>query len=144
MYADSLPAGYVTYAPPVHVPRSLAFPTSPVSGDAVLLMTARLLPEFVGGGLGRMLFQAAAKDLTRRGVKAIEAFGRMGDEVPVGGCVLPADFLLAVGFKTVRPHHLFPRLRLDLRNALSWREDVEVALERLLGSMNPEPAFRPV
>ena len=144
VYADSLPAGYVTYAPPVHVPRSLAFPTSPVSGDAVLLMTARLLPEFVGGGLGRMLFQAAAKDLTRRGVKAIEAFGRMGDEVPLGGCVLPVDFLLSVGFKTVRPHHLFPRLRLDLRNALSWREDVEVALERLLGSMNPEPALRPV
>jgi GNAT superfamily N-acetyltransferase len=144
VYADSLPAGYVTYAPPVHVPRSLAFPTSPVSADAVLLMTARLLPEFTGGGLGRMLVQAAAKDLSRRGVRAIEAFGRMGDEVPIGGCVLPADFLLSVGFKTVRPHHLIPRLRLDLRNALSWREDVEVALERLLGSMNPEPAFRPV
>lgn len=147
-YVDSLPAGYVTYAPPVHVPRSLAFPTSPVSADAVLLMTARVLPEFAGGGLGRMLVQAAAKDLTRRGVRAVEAFGRMapkdGTELPVGGCVVPADYLLAVGFKTVRPHHLFPRLRLDLRNALSWREDVEVALERLLGSMNPEPAFRPV
>ena len=77
VYVDTLPAGYVTYAPPVHVPRSLAFPTSPVSGDAVLLMTARLLPEFTGGGLGRMLVQTAAKDLSRRGVRAIEAFGRM-------------------------------------------------------------------
>lgn len=147
-YVDSLPAGYVTYAPPVHVPRSMAFPTSPVSADAVLLMTARLVPEFAGSGLGRMLVQTAAKDLSRRGVRALEAFGRAtpadGSQLPVGGCVLPADFLLAVGFKTVRPHHLFPRLRLDLRNALSWREDVEVALERLLGSMNPEPAFRPV
>ncbi len=147
-YVDSSPAGYLTYAPPVHVPRSRAFPTSPVSADAVLLMTARLLPEFTGGGLGRMLVQTAAKDLSRRGVRAIEAFGRAtpadGSELPFGGCVVPADFLLAVGFKTVRPHHLFPRLRLDLRNALSWREDVEVALERLLGSMNPEPAFRPV
>ena len=143
-YVDSLAAGYVTYAPPVHVPRSLAFPTSPVSGDAVLLMTARLLPEFAGGGLGRMLVQTAAKDLTRRGVRAIEAFGRLGTDLPPGGCVLPADFLLAVGFKTVRPHHRFPRLRLDLRTALTWREDVEVALERLLGSMTPEPAFRPV
>ena len=147
VYVDTLPAGYVTYAPPVHVPRSLAFPTSPVSGDAVLLMTARLLPEFTGTGLGRMLVQTAAKDLSRRGVRAIEAFGRMtrdGQEVAPGGCVLPADFLLSVGFKTVRPHHAFPRLRLDLRSVLSWREDVEVALERLLGSMNPEPAFRPV
>ena len=63
------------YAPPAYVPRSVAFATSPVSPDAVLLMTAQVLPEFAGGGLGRMLLQAMAKDLTRRGVKAIEAFG---------------------------------------------------------------------
>jgi len=42
-YVDSLPAGYLTYAPPTHVPRSLAFPTSPVSGDAVLLMTGHFV-----------------------------------------------------------------------------------------------------
>jgi hypothetical protein len=152
VYVDSLPAGYLTYAPPTHVPRSLAFPTSPVSGDAVLLMTARVLPEFAEGGLARMLVQTAAKDLTRRGVRAIEAFGRVGsaggrldpDDAKAPTCLVPADFLLAVGFKTVRPHHRFPRLRLDLRTAVSWRADVEVALERLLGSMSPEPAFRPV
>lgn len=147
VYVDSLPAGYLTYAPPAHVPRSMAFPTSPVSGDAVLLMTARVLPDFAEGGLARVLVQTVAKDLTRRGVRAIEAFGRAG-AVPEGAnaplCVVPADFLLAVGFKTVRPHHRFPRLRLDLRTAVSWRADVEVALERLLGSMSPEPALRPV
>lgn len=156
VYVDSLAAGYLTYAPPAHVPRSLAFPTSPVSGDAVLLMTARVLPEFAEGGLARMLVQTVAKDLTRRGVRALEAFGRTGMEPDAPdehegsrarrspSCVVPADFLLAVGFKTVRPHHRFPRLRLDLRTAVSWRADVEVALERLLGSMSPEPVFRPV
>jgi GNAT superfamily N-acetyltransferase len=155
LYADSVPAGYLLYAPPVYVPRSVAFPTSPVSGDAVLLMTGRVVSEFQGGGLGRMLVQAAAKDLTRRGVRAIEAFGSLvppgdvdDDDAKTrprhGSCVVPADFLLAVGFKTVRPHYRYPRLRLDLKTALSWREDVEVALERLLGSMNPEPVFRPV
>ena len=60
-----------------------------------------------------MLVQGVAKDLTRRGVKAIEAFGDLRWEGPA--CVLPADYLLAVGFKTVRPHHRYPRLRLDLR-----------------------------
>jgi hypothetical protein len=161
VYVDGVPAGYVTYAPPNYVPRSLAFPTSPVSGDAVLLMTAGIVPEFTGGGLGRMLVQTVAKDLTRRGIRAIEAFGLAGADdrrgIPLGdpppsraaradgsSCVVPADFLLAVGFKTVRPHHRLPRLRLDLRTALSWRTDMEVALERLLGSMSPEPAFRPV
>jgi hypothetical protein len=142
VYVDSTPAGFALYSPPVYVPRSVAFPTSPVSGDAALLMTAHVLPEFTGGGLGRMLVQGVAKDLTRRGIKALEAFGDAKHEGP--RCVVPADYLLSVGFKTVRPHHRFPRLRLELKNALSWREDMEVALERLLGSMNPEPAFRPV
>jgi GNAT superfamily N-acetyltransferase len=142
VYVDGAPAGYVLYAPPAYVPRSVAFPTSPVSADAVLLLTAHVLPDFAGGGLGRMLVQGMAKDLTRRGVKAIEAFGDAKWERPA--CVVPADYLLAVGFKTVRPHHRYPRLRLELKNALSWREDVEVALERLLGSMSPEPIFKPV
>ena len=79
-YVDGVPAGYVLYAPPLYVPRSVSFPTSPVSGDAVLLMTAYILDEFTGGGLGRMLVQGVAKDLTRRGVKAIEAFGDLRRE----------------------------------------------------------------
>ena len=136
LYVDGVPAAYVLFAPPQYVPRSVAFPTSPVSADAVLLMTARVMSEFSGGGLGRMLIQGMAKDLTRRGVRAIEAFGDKQWTAPA--CVLPVDYLLAVGFKTVRPHHRNPRLRMELRTALTWREDVEVALERLLGSMSPD------
>lgn len=136
-YVDAVPAGYVLFAPPAYVPRSVAFPTSPVSADAVLLMTAHILPEFQGGGLGRILVQNIARDLARRGIKAIEAFGDARWSAP--GCLLPVDYLLSVGFKTVRPHPRYPRLRLDLRAALSWREDVESAIERLLDSITPEP-----
>ena len=139
-YIDGMPAGFVMYAPPAYVPRSMAFPTSPVSADAALLMTAHVVASFAGGGLGRMLVQGVARDLTKRGVKAIEAFGELRGEGI--SCMLPADYLLAVGFKTVRPHHHFPRLRLELKTTVSWREDVEVALERLLGSMTPERALR--
>jgi GNAT superfamily N-acetyltransferase len=142
VYVDGVPAGYVLFAPPAYVPRSVAFPTSPVSADAVLLMTGHVLPEFTGMGLGRMLVQGVAKDLIRRGVKAVEAFGDKRWEAPA--CVLPADYLLSVGFKTVRPHPRYPRLRLELKTVVSWREDVEVALERLLQSMTPEGALRPV
>jgi GNAT superfamily N-acetyltransferase len=136
LYVDDAPAGYVLYAPPAFVPRSVAFPTSPVSDDAVLLMAATVLPEHRDGGLGRVLVQAVAKDLTRRGVRAIEAFGRPSgtreqERCAVGGCLVPADFLLAVGFKTVRPHPKYPRLRLDLKSVLSWREDVEHAIEKI-------------
>lgn len=163
-YVDGMPAGYVMYAPPAYLPRSMAFPTSPVSADAALLTTAHVVSPFAGGGLGRMLVQGVARDLTKRGIRAIEAFGdaRFGDsedDRPTGrpggragdrpaaerdGCLAPADFFLSVGFKTVRPHPRYPRLRLELRTALSWRSDVEYALERLLGSMSPESLLRPV
>ena len=77
-YLDGVPAGYVTYAPPHLVPRATAFPTTPVSADAVMLMTARVIPRFAGQGLGRVLIQGAAKDVIRRGVRAVEAFGYRG------------------------------------------------------------------
>ncbi len=140
IYVDGVAAGYVLYAPPQYVPKSVAFPTSPVSSDAVLMMTAHILAEFSGGGLGRVLVQSLVKDLTHRGIKAVEAFGDLKPDGP--NCVMPADYLLAVGFKTVRPHLRYPRLRLEIKTALSWREDVEVALERLLGSMTPERPLR--
>jgi GNAT superfamily N-acetyltransferase len=140
-YVDGTPAGYLLFAPPAYVPRSVAFPTSPVSADAVLLMTAHVVEEFRGAGLGRMLVQALVKDLLRRGVRAVEAFGDTHDRG--GQCLLPAGHLRAVGFKTVRPHPRYPRLRLEMKSAVTWREDVEVALERLLGSVKPEPALWP-
>jgi hypothetical protein len=97
-----------------------------------------------------MLLQGVARDMAKRGVRAVEAFGdaqfgepRFGDNADsLSGCLAPAEFFLAVGFKTVRPHLRFPRLRLELRTALSWKADVEYALERLLGSMNPEAVLR--
>jgi len=154
VYVDGMPAGYVMFAPPAYVPRSMAFPTSPVSPDAVLLTTAHVVPPFAGGGLGRMLVQGVARDLTKRGVKAVEAFGdaKFGEADDGlgtgndrrGGCLAPADFFLSVGFKTVRPHPRYPRLRLELRTALSWKSDVEYALEKLLGSMSPEALLRPI
>jgi hypothetical protein len=146
IYVDGMPAGFAMYAPPAYVPRSMAFPTSPISADAVLLMAAHVVSSFGGGGLGRMLIQGVARDVTKRGIKAIEAFGdaKFGDDVDeLTGCLAPADFYLAVGFKTVRPHPRFPRLRLELRTALSWKSDVEYALERLLGSMSPDAILRP-
>jgi GNAT superfamily N-acetyltransferase len=139
-YLDGEPVGYVLYAPPVFLPGADAFPTSPVSEDAVLLATAMIAPEHAGGGLGRVLMQTVVKDLLKRGgILAIEAFGdsRASGSSHVGSCVLPTDYLLGVGFKTHRPHPRYPRMRLELRSAVSWRDEVESALERLLGAVRP-------
>jgi GNAT superfamily N-acetyltransferase len=131
-YVAGVPAGYALFAPPGFVPRALSFATSPVSGDAVLLMNAHVLPEWRSAGLGRMLAQSVAAELVPRGVKAIEAFGSTGPSSV--GCLMPADYLRSVGFKTIRPHPRFPRLRMELKSTVSWRSDVEYALERIFGT----------
>jgi GNAT superfamily N-acetyltransferase len=141
-YVGQTPVGYVVYAPPAMVPRARTFPTSPVSPDAILLVTCYVQPEHQGRGVGRSLVQAAAKDLLQRGVRAVEAFGDAQWERPA--CVMPADYLTALGFQTVRPHHRWPRLRLDLRSTVTWREDAEAVVERIIGSVVREPALRPV
>jgi GNAT superfamily N-acetyltransferase len=144
-YADGEPAGYALYAPPSFVPRVDAFPTAPVGDDAVLLAALVVVPEHAGGGLGRMLVQAVVKDVLQRGgIRAIETFGDL--RPPAAGrpgCVIPADFLLRVGFKTQRRHGRYPRLRMEMRSVLSWREEVEQALDRLLDAVRPKPVTSP-
>src|ERR687889_591029 len=145
-YVDGEPAGYVLYAPPTYLPGSDAFPTAPVSEDAVLLATAMVYPEYAGSGLGRVLMQTVVKDLVKRGgIRALEAFGDTRapsraehlSRGTYGGCVLPQSYLLQVGFKTHRAHPRYPRMRLELKSVLTWRDEVESALEKLLGAVRP-------
>jgi GNAT superfamily N-acetyltransferase len=145
---DDKPVGFALYAPPTAVPGAAAFPTAPVSPDAVLLTTARILPEFRGQGLARFLMNGVINALTSRGVRAIELFGledrpadtskgrllgRKGekDTAEVPQCLLPAAFARAVGFTDIQPHHRYPRLRFELAAGIGWKAEVESALEKL-------------
>jgi GNAT superfamily N-acetyltransferase len=138
---DDRPVGYVAYAPPAFLPGAEAFATAPVAHDAVVLTTLHLVPGHREAGLGRVLVQAMAADLIERGgVRAVEAFGRRGAVVPPGTPgLLPADFLAGVGFRTVRAHPTTPRMRMDLRSAVTWRDEVEAALARLVDAVRPAP-----
>ncbi len=113
------------YASPKFVPRAEEFPSGPVSTDAALIMTAYVAPELTGRGLGRQLIQAAATDVRRKGLYALEAFGDARGEGEA--CVAPADFFRSVGFKTVTPDHGYPRLRLEMHSAIA--SDAEAANE---------------
>ena len=154
---DGVPQGFALYAPEAFLPGAASFATAPVSADAVLLTQVYVAPDARGGGLGRMLVQGMAKDLMERGgIKAVEAFGDTRgdagwdstthawngsprDHARGSRCVASVEFLSSVGFKTHRPHARNPRMRMDLRSALSWREEVEAALERLIGAVRPVP-----
>ena len=138
---DDRPVGYVIYAPASFLPGADGFPTAPVSPDAVLLTNVWVDPAYAGGGLGRMLVQGMARDLIRRGgIKAVEAFGDTRGPGRRGSCVVPSDFLGSVGFKTQRAHGATPRMRMELRTAISIKDEVEAALERLVGAVRPAKA----
>jgi hypothetical protein len=86
--------------------------------------------------------QGVAKDLTRRGVRAIEAFGDERWEAPA--CVLPAEYLRSVGFKTVRAAPPLPAAaaRADHGGVLArGRRGRARAAARL---DDPDPLLRPV
>jgi hypothetical protein len=148
--------GYAFYAPPRAVPRAHRFPTAPVSADAVLLTSMRVEPGPAADELPYSLVARVVDELVRRGVRALEAFGRTEDvaelvnvqtvdpdlrpvldalgDCSVEHCVIEADFLRDAGFVVVAPHRYFPRLRLELEEGLGWKAEVEAALERLLES----------
>nr|WP_148302113.1 GNAT family N-acetyltransferase [Tomitella biformata] len=145
-------AGHALYAPPSDVPRSRLFPTSPVTADAVLLMSIDIYDQSVPWSAITPLMNAVTGDLVRRGVRAIEAFGYResapetefdpsmllrdvvtpgtGDCSP-GRCMIPVGWLEQLGFQEVAPHHRYPRLRLELGRDLGWKAEVEAALEKL-------------
>ncbi|MCX6395091.1 MAG: GNAT family N-acetyltransferase [Propionibacteriales bacterium] len=129
---DAAPVAHVLWAPARYLPGGDCFATAPVSTDAILLAGCYVDPAHRGQGLARVLVQSMAKDvITRGGIGAIETFGahRPGRSE----CVLPVEFLLAVGFRTHRPHARYPRMRMDLKTTVTWREEFETAAERILG-----------
>jgi hypothetical protein len=151
---DQPAAGFILYAPPRAVPRAGRFPTGPVSADAVLLTTMGTEPGRPEQ-LSTMLVGRVVDELVRRGVRALEAFGRtaaaavsaatdpqprvqeaitsLGD-CSFDSCMMSEQFLLDAGFTVVAPHRYFPRLRLELDRGLGWKAEVEAALDRLLES----------
>lgn len=152
--------GYAFYAPPGVVPRARLFPSGPVSPDAILLTSVAMESGAAAEATPRGLLAAVVEDLMRRGVRALEAFGRT-DEVralvtperapaelhrvvevlgdcSADKCVVAVDVLEEVGFEVVTPHRYFPRLRLELEQGLGWKADVEAALERLFEGVRLE------
>nr|WP_253943248.1 GNAT family N-acetyltransferase [Nocardioides sp. zg-1308] len=140
---DGRTVGHIVYAPAAYLPGAAALPTATTSPEVVVAATAWIDPGLRGGGLGRVLVQAMAADLVERGHTAIEAYGDTRGRPD--GCVLPAEFLGSVGFRTQRAHPTTPRMRMDLRTTLRWKDEVELALERMWGVVRPtQKATRPI
>lgn len=131
---DERPVGLAIVVAPHLVPGAAARPTAPVSPDALLLASLRVVATAQGRGVGRTLVRGVLRALLERdGVRALEAFGtRIGSP-----CLIPADYLAAQGFHVQRPHPSTPRMRVDLRSVVSWRQEIGAAVDRVVEVVRP-------
>ena len=123
---DGKLGGFALFARPgTFAPRRPPAPrTSP---DALMIATCWIDPRFRQLGIGEQLVQEAVKEALRADLAAVEAYGdrRYREQ----DCVLPAMWLLHVGFKVHAEHPRYPLFRLDTRRTARWTESLEAAWE---------------
>ena len=120
----AVPAATVVFAPPASLPGRLAFPTGPVSDDAVLISTVHVPPPYQGLFLEHRLIDAAVDELSRRGVRAVECFAvrptaspadkATSPLIPRHAPILCSDVLEERGFEVAADDPAFPRYRMEL------------------------------
>jgi GNAT superfamily N-acetyltransferase len=147
-YVDGRPIGHVIIAPARHVPRLAAFAASPSDPSRLMLVTVGIAPGVHEKGLRRALVRTAAKEALQHRERSLTAIGSRlpasGDgrvSAPGHPCIVDVALLERSGFRVEREHPSHPRLRLDLRTALTVRDEAAAYLSRALSRV---PGLRPV
>lgn len=128
---DGVPLGFVKYAPASAVPQAQNMPAGPPDPAAVLVCCMHIVPEARQRGLGKVLFQAALRDLVQRGERLVQAYGAAGSVDYATSPVVGVDFLVRMGFTPARPHPEVPLMQLELKSLAAWTDNLEAALEAL-------------
>ncbi|AGP32020.1 hypothetical protein [Corynebacterium terpenotabidum] len=154
------PAATVFFAPATYFPGAAAMPSGPASSDAVLVSTVFVDQPYMGLYLEHSLIETVLTEAERRGVKAVEAFGRNDsgeatdlyipegyhgwEERPDGTAdaleaapVLSADILEQEGFYVIGPHRRFPRYRKDLHSRSSLFSAFSADAHEMLNDRGP-------
>lgn len=144
LYDGVTPLGFVKYAPGRFFPRAKTMPSGAPDDDAVLLACLHVDPEVCDVGLGKVLLQAALRDLVSRKEKAVEAYAATEAADRDRSPLMTLQFLLDQGFKVARPHPLYPLMRLEMKSLASWTDSLEAVLDaiqlpRSLGERVPAP-----
>lgn len=130
-YVDGDVIGFVKYAPPRYFPQVRHMSAGVPSEDAVLLACLHVSSDVRHAGLGKVLLQAALRDLTVRGERALEAYAATDPVDRRRTPMVTVEFLLRQGFTVLRPNPRYPLMRLELRSLAAWTENVEAVLESL-------------
>jgi GNAT superfamily N-acetyltransferase len=143
-YEGGEPLGFVKYAPGPFFPLASGMPTGAPDADAVLIACLHVMVDARDEGLGKVLLQAALRDLVTRKMKVVEAYAASEATDRERSPLMSVEFLLRQGFEVARPHPLFPLMRLELKSLVSWTENLEAVLDAIklprgLGERVPAP-----
>lgn len=148
-YENGEPLGFVKYAPGRFFPQTARMAAGPPDDDSVLIACLHVAPEVRDVGLGKVLLQAALRDLVSRGERCVEAYAATEIADRERSPLMTVEFLLRQGFTVVRPHPVNPLMRLELKSLATWTESVEAVLEALqiprrVGERVPAPLTNPM
>lgn len=154
------PAATAFFAPPTYFPGSEGMPSGPVSGDAIQISTVFVEQPYMGLYLEHSLIDTILTEAERRGVAAVEVYGRNdADGTPLGyipegyhgweerpdhtgsdlesAPILSADILEQQGFTVVGKHPRFPRYRKKLAEGSSLFSNYEADAHEMLNNRVP-------
>lgn len=147
-YENKEPLGFVKYAPPRFFPQAATMPSGPPDEGAVLIACLHVAPDVRDAGLGKVLLQAALRDLVSRGERVVEAYAASTVADRERSPLMTVEFLLRQGFTVSRPHPVNPLMRLELKSLATWTENLEAVLEALqlprVGERVPAPLVTPM
>jgi GNAT superfamily N-acetyltransferase len=148
-YENGEPLGFVKYAPPRFFPQTASIPSGRPDDDSVLIACLHVEPAVRDAGLGKVLLQAALRDLVSRGERFVEAYAASDVAERERTPLMTVEFLLRQGFTVARPHPVTPLMRLELKSLAKWTDNVEAVLEALqiprrVGERVPAPVTNSV
>ena len=109
---DSVPVGFMQYAPPQYFLRVVDYASGPPSSNAVFIACLYITSEnHRGKGYGTVMLRSLLKELSERGFKAVETFARVDSANNPSG---PLAFYLKNGFKVISRKDDFPLVRLEI------------------------------
>ena len=129
-YEEGVSLGFVKYAPPRFFPQVTRMPVPP-DDAAVLIACHQVEAGLQEAGLGKVLIQAALRDLVSRGERTVEAYAAAGPADHERPPLMTVEFLLRQGFSVSRPHPRYPLMRLELRTLVAWTDSIESVLDAL-------------
>lgn len=129
---DNVVLGFVKYAPSAYFPQAFTFASAPDDPRIPLIACIHVDPESLRHGLGKVLLQAALRDLALRGERTVQALAYSGSQSSAEPSpMIDMEFLAKQGFTVAKGDPRYPLMQLELRSLAMITENLESVLETL-------------